>query len=541
MQRALSRLASETFDCLIIGGGATGSFTARDAAMRGLSVALIEAKDFAWATSAHNSKLAHGGLRYLRNLELKLVRESLHERQRLMGIAPHLVRPLGFLLPLYGQKFRQRLMLKAGLSLYDWLGLESGEAFERAKKLPRHRWLSRSDALASEPVIDGKGFQGAFEYYDAQMYAPERIALECVIDALAHGAAAANYVAADKLIVKNAKIDGCTALDILSGERFEIRARTVLVAAGPWADLFLEQTSGRKAAHKLIRSKGIHLLVPKISDKALALEAGNGHLFALPWRGHTLLATTDTPFRGDPAQLCVSETEIADLLSGFQRYLPRAQLSREKVQFFFAGLRPLVADSSATGSRDSYNVSRRSELIDHARDDRLDGLFSALGGKWTTSRALAETITDALVRKLGKTTLPCTTAKTPLPGAGFANFEEMVRHYQIKWPGISTLPHLCHMLGSRLPQALAGARVSDLATLGESGDTLAQVGFAVREEMAQTLEDVVMRRTSLGQFGKPPSPAIERVAQLMAQQLGWSDDKRLAEIQSLERIYRTQE
>jgi len=293
MQRALSRLSSETFDLLIIGGGATGCFTARDCAMRGLSVALVEAKDFGSATSAHNSKLAHGGLRYLRNLEISLVRESLRERRNLMRIAPHMVRPLPFLLPLYKAGARERAKLKLGLSLYDVLSYDRNRLEDPAQHLPGHRWIGPKDALAREPVLAGDGFEGAFEYYDAQMYMPERIALENLIDADAHGAAIANYVAAGKLLLRDRKIEGCTVEDNLTGARFDIRARCVLVAAGPWADLFLEQATGKAAAHKLIRSKGIHLLVPEISRAALTIEAGAGHLFALPWRGHTLLATTD--------------------------------------------------------------------------------------------------------------------------------------------------------------------------------------------------------------------------------------------------------
>src|SRR6201989_2439881 len=194
MQRALSRLASEQFDLLIIGGGATGCFTARDCAMRGLQVALVEARDFASATSAHNSKLAHGGLRYLRNLEISLVRESLAERRNLMRIAAHLVRPLPFLLPLYHAGLLERAKLKAGLSLYDVLSFDRNRLEDPAQHLPGHRWLSSKAALAREPVLAGNGFEGAFEYYDAQMYMPERIALENLIDADAHGAAIANYV-----------------------------------------------------------------------------------------------------------------------------------------------------------------------------------------------------------------------------------------------------------------------------------------------------------------------------------------------------------
>ncbi|HKX65057.1 MAG TPA: glycerol-3-phosphate dehydrogenase/oxidase [Rhizomicrobium sp.] len=535
MQRALSRLSSETFDLLIVGGGATGCFTARDAAMRGLSVALVEARDFACATSAHNSKLAHGGLRYLRNLEITLVRESLRERLGLMRMAPHLVRPLPFLLPLYNAGFGERAKLAAGLTLYDLLSYDRNRLDDPAQRLPGHRWLNVRDAAAQEPVLAGNGFEGAFEYHDAQMFSPERIALENLLDADAHGAAIANYVAAQKLLLRDGKVEGCTVQDKMAGANFDIRARTVLVAAGPWADLFLEQATGSRAAHRLIRSKGIHLLVPQISRAALTIEAGSGHLFALPWRGRTLLATTDTPFQGDPASLTVQESDIESFLGTFRKYLPQAGLARDRVEFFYAGLRPLVSD----GSKDSYKVSRRFELVDHGKEGALDGLFSALGGKWTTSRGLAEKITDALVARLEKKARSCATAGTQLPGGRFDRFEEMVRGYEKTWPGISTLRNMAHMLGARLPLALKGARLAELAPLGPSGDTKAQIAFAMRHEMAITLEDMVMRRTAIGQFGRPAPDIVESVAEEMAAELGWSEDRKMREISSLDPIYRT--
>jgi glycerol-3-phosphate dehydrogenase len=537
MQRALFRLSNETFDVLIIGGGATGSFTARDCALRGLSVALIEAKDFASATSAHNSKLAHGGLRYLRNLEISLVRESLAERRALMRIAAHMVRPLPFLLPLYNTGILERSKLKAGLALYDLLSYDRNRLEDPAQHLPGHRWLKPKDALAREPLLAGEGFEGAFEYHDAQMYSPERIALENLIDADAHGAAIANYVTGERILLRDGRVEGCTVQDQISGSHFDIRARIVLVAAGPWADLFLEQATGQRAAHKLIRSKGIHLMVPEISRMALTIEAGSGHLFALPWRGHTLLATTDTEFTGDPGKVAVTEKDIEDFLATFRKYLPKAVLTRDKVEFFYAGLRPLVSDGSK--GEGSYNASRRSELIDHGKEGNLDGLFSALGGKWTTSRALAEKITDALVAKLGKKASRCATATTALPGGRFERFEDMVKGYVKTWPGISSLRNMAHMLGARLPQALKGARLADLAPLAPSGDTPAQIAFAINEEMALTLEDMVMRRTAIGQFGRPAPDVLERVAGQMAAQLGWTQERKAREIASLDPIYRT--
>ncbi|HVV28981.1 MAG TPA: glycerol-3-phosphate dehydrogenase/oxidase [Rhizomicrobium sp.] len=536
MQRALHRLSSETFDLLIIGGGATGCFTARDAAMRGLSVALVEARDFACATSAHNSKLAHGGLRYLRNLEVGLVRESLRERLALMRIAPHLVRPLPFLLPLYGVGFAGRAKLSAGLRLYDLLSYDRNRLDDPTMRLPGHRWIGRDAALEREPVLAGEGFKGAFEYHDAQMYAPERIALENLIDADAHGAAIANHVAAEKILLREGRVEGAAVRDAMTGQAFDIRARTVLLAAGPWADLFLEQATGRQAAHKLIRSKGIHLMVPQIAASALTIEAGSGHLFALPWRGHTLLATTDTEFSGDPSGVAVSESDIDGFLATFRKYLPAAPLARARVEFFYAGLRPLVRDGA---SGDSYNVSRRAELVDHGKDEKLDGLFSALGGKWTTSRHLAEKATDAVVARLRRKARPCATARTPLPGGRFDRFDEMLRGFRKTWPGIATVTNLAHMLGARLPLALKGAKLTDLARLGPGGDTLAQVGFALREEMALTLEDMVMRRTGIGQFGHPGPAVVETVAAAMALHLGWDAQRKAREVESLDPLYRT--
>ena len=537
MQRALLRLSSETFDVLIVGGGATGCFTARDCALRGLTVAVVEARDFACATSAHNSKLAHGGLRYLRNLEFSLVRESLAERLALMRIAPHLVRPLPFLLPLYGG-IAERLTLAAGLSLYDLLSFDRNRLDDPEHHLPAHRWLGAKAALAREPVLEGKGFCGAFEYHDAQMYMPERIALENLIDADAHGAALANYVSAEKLLLRGGKVEGCSVRDCMTGASFDIRARTVLVAAGPWADLFLEQASGQASAHKLIRSKGIHLLVPQISRAGLTIEAGTGHLFALPWRGHSLLATTDTPFTGDPATLGVTEEDIDSFLATFRKYLPQADLARGRVEFFYAGLRPLVSDG-APKNNGSYNVSRRSELVDHGKDGALDGVFSALGGKWTTSRALAQTVTDALAAKLGRTTPACTTATTPLPGGRFARFADMLRGYEKDWPATPALRNMAHMLGARLPLALKDTRTADRMALGPSGDTAAQIAFAMTSEMTLTLEDAVMRRTAIGQFGKPAAAVLEKIASQMAAHLGWNEDRKSREIASLEPLYRT--
>ncbi len=539
MRRATARLADENFDLLIVGGGITGASVARDASLRGFKVALIERSDFANATSAHNSKLVHGGLRYLRNFELGLVRESLKERRILQRIAPHLVSPLPFLVPMYGGGLKARATLAAGLTLYDLLSYDKGWLDDPAQRLPNHEWIGKNPALVREPIMDGPGFEGAFLYYDAQMYSPERLALECLIDADLQGAAIANYVEARTLLVRDGRVEGAGVRDTMTDSAFDIRARLTLVAAGPWADIFLASALGKPSSHKLLRSKGIHVMVPKMTRRdALTVAAGGGHFFVLPWRGHTLLGTTDTAFKGDPDSVSVSESDIADFFALVNKYLPAAKLARGAVEFFYAGLRPLVDD----GSGNTYGASRRAELVDHARDDGVAGLLSAIGGKWTTSRNLAEKITDAVVARLGATEGACLTATSPLPGAKFWRFGDFLDGQKRDHP-LPGIEHLAHMYGSRITDLLAEAqnRPELFASLGPTGDIAAQIVFAAREEMALTLADAVMRRTGIGQFGPPAQDVLEAASKLMAAELGWSEERRGREIGALAPWFRTRE
>jgi glycerol-3-phosphate dehydrogenase len=532
MKRDLKRLADERFDLLVIGGGITGACVARDAAMRGLSVALVEKNDFAHATSAHNSKLIHGGLRYLRNFELGLVRESLRERRIWQRIAPHMVHPLPFLIPLYGAGWQARAQLAAGLTLYDALSFDRGWLDDPAQRLPRHRWLNARAARANEPALDDPKLDGAFRYYDAQMYSPERLALECLRDGESRGAVIANYVAADKLLLRGDWVEGASVADTFSDTRFDIRASLALIAAGPWADIFLAQALGKSGSHRILRSKGIHLIVPSMTrEAALTVAASGSHFFVLPWRGASLLGTTDTAFTGDPDSVGVTERDIADFLAFINAHLPSAHLSRADVKHFYAGLRPLVDDNSG----DTYDASRRAELIDHSKDDGVEGLFSAIGGKWTTSRHLAEQIVDAAVAKLGKSADICRTATTKLEAAPTQHVRTFFK--------ASSKEHVARLYGTRATKIMVMAR--DNPELEESlsscGDIAAQVLNATREEMALTLDDVVMRRTGIGQLGHPGAAAIDHVAAMMALELGWSDDRRVQEIAAVERNFRTQD
>ncbi|MGH6887592.1 MAG: glycerol-3-phosphate dehydrogenase/oxidase [Rhizomicrobium sp.] len=531
MRRDLDRLANGRFDLLVIGGGIAGAAIARDAALRGLSVALVERNDFAHATSAHNSKLIHGGLRYLRNLELGLVRESLRERRVWLQIAPHLVRPLPFLLPLTRRHPLARAALGTGLTLYDILASDRGQPDDPDRRLPHHGWLDATKARACEPCLDSLPLSGAYRYFDAQMYSPERLALECVLDAARSGAAVANHLDALSLLVRHGSVEGAGVCDALSGAKFDVRARLTIAAVGPWSDEFLSKALGHRS-QRLRRSKGIHLLVPPLTrEHALTIAAGSGHFFVIPWRRGTLVGTTDTPYDGKTDALDVTEAEIECFLRVINAHLPTVGLTRASVRQSYAGIRPLIDDHGAN----TYATSRRAELIDHEKRDSVNALFSVIGGKWTTARHLAQTTVDAALQKLGRGRLPSTTATRGMPGGDPGRVPAFMNEARALGVVAANLDHVARLYGSRLLHLLdiLRERPNLAAPLSASGDIGAQIVLAVREEMALTLEDTIMRRTGIGQEGDPGRNALEISAAIMAGECGWSDTRRRAEVESV--------
>jgi glycerol-3-phosphate dehydrogenase len=287
MKRDLPHMAQETFDLVIIGGGISGASIAWDATLRGLKVALLEKDDFAHATTAGSSKLIHGGLRYLVNGELGLVRESLKERRIWETIAPHMVDPLPFLIPTYGKGMQSGLVLSVGLTFYDLLSFDRNWLNDDDKKLPGYKSLSRQEALNIMPSLKKEGLTGAKIYYDCQMFAPERLCLEFILGATDKGAQAANYAKVTDFIRHDDIIEGVVVEDRLTGKSHNIRARLVINASGPWADKVMglaDDTPSRG----LIRSKGIHIITRELSGKtALAIQSAiGGHFFVIPWRGH---------------------------------------------------------------------------------------------------------------------------------------------------------------------------------------------------------------------------------------------------------------
>ncbi len=530
MRPALTQAASHVHDLIVVGGGVTGACIARDAALRGLSVVLLEKHDFSHATSAASSKLIHGGLRYLKNLEVGLIRESLRERRTWLRIAPHLVYPLPVLLPSFRGDKDGLLKLRAGLTVYDLLAFDRGWLADRDQRVPGHRKLGHAAALALQPDLPAEQLAGALLYYDCQMFSPERLALECLISAAAAGARLYNYCCVDGLLRIDNRIVGVRARDLQSGEQAELRGRLVINAAGPWADLVLAELGG--AQHKLIRSKGIHIITrPLTPGHALAIAGRSGHFFVLPWRGRSLIGTTDEAYHGAPDEFRVTEGDINGLLATVNAHLPAARLRREDVQHFYGGLRPLVDDGGST-----YDASRRSEVSDHAALGGPEGLISATGGKWTTSRHLAEQVLALVGEKLGRTLAPCITGVTPLPGGAIGNFRAFVADAQRRHPrhDPSLLEHLARNYGTRLPELLTYLE-ADASLARPLADGLPEVGaqvvHAVRAERAVQLEDVVFRRTGLGTLGPPGETALIAAARLMGRVLGWDRAERMRQVE----------
>ncbi|MEO8450240.1 MAG: glycerol-3-phosphate dehydrogenase/oxidase [Gemmatimonadota bacterium] len=538
MRRDLTAMPGRAYDLLIIGGGITGACIARDAALRGLSVAIVDKGDWSHATSASSSKLVHGGLRYLKTMELGLIRESLRERRIWEQIAPHMVAPLPFLIPAIRASPGDRLVLGAGLTLYDLLSFDRGRLADPDQRIPRHRRLCRAQAALLEPMLDLPGLNGAFLYYDCMMYSPERLGLECIIDAVEHGADAASYTEVTAFIGGPSGIGGVRVRDLLTGAELSLNARLTVNASGPWADSLLGLVRERPHSRQLVRSKGIHLIVPALTERhALTVAHNGGHFFVLPWRGRSILGTTDTLSDDSPDNVGVSEADIDTFLAFVTKGLPSVRLTRADVLHSYAGLRPLVDD----GTTSSYNASRRAEIVDHGAEG-MPGLISTIGGKWTTSRALAAKTVDLVQAKLRQPRSDPGTEMKPLPGGAtgpIAAFRRDAARAHPATPG-PILTNLTQNYGARYQRVLAradGATSLSAPMANHFPDIGAQVIYAVRDEMALKLEDVIFRRTGLGTLGHPGPALLSAVADLMAAELSWTPADTMREIGAVEARY----
>lgn len=498
---------TECWDLAVIGGGASGLGVALDAAARGFSVVLLEAADFAKGTSSRATKIAHGGVRYLAQGNLHLVREALRERGHLLENAPHLVEPLQFVLPLRGSRgqFLDRWFYGAGLVAYDLL---AGHA-----RLGRTRFHGRERALRMAPGLRTEGLVGAVSYWDG-VFDDARLALALARTAIAQGACVLNYCRVDEISHVDGRVDGLRATDVETGRKLAVRARCVVNAGGVWVDE-LRALDQPDVAGIVVPSQGVHLVVDRSfqpSARAILVPStSDGRvLFTVPWMGHTIIGTTDTEREQPLLEPQPLEEEIDFLLTEIGRHLERAPC-RTDIRSMWAGLRPLVrpSDKAATATR---RVSREHTVLVAG-----SGLVTVTGGKWTTYRAMAEDVLAACFRsnllpqRPGRTAnlhllaAPPAAAGPDRPGAG----------------SVTTLPD-SHLYGT---EALALAQMPGTQDLLTRGLSVAMVRFAARYEYARTVEDVLARRSRLLFFdARKAAELADRVAAILAEELDESFD-----------------
>ena len=508
--------SNTSFDVAVIGAGINGAGIARDAALRGLRVIVLDQNDLCSGTSAASSRLIHGGLRYLEYGEIPLVFESLRERITLRRIAAHLITPLRICIPVYEGAKRGPLLIRLGMIAYDMLSV--------GKTVPAHDMLSRDEAIENEPGLEHKGLRAAARYYDAQVAFAERLVLENLLGARAAGAEICTYHRVERIRIDGGAVTGLDYVDCLSGEKKNCGASVVVNAAGPWVDRVLMATG--KPAKKLIGgTKGSHIVVSPFegapNDAYYVEAAADGRpFFIIPWNGLYLIGTTDIRFDGDLNAVRASDAEVDYLLNETNRVFPAADLARDDIHYAYAGVRPLPRRERGPES----SISRKHIIRKNRRIAR--GLISIIGGKLTTYRNLAEQTVDRLGKVLGRTLPDCRTQETKLPGA-----------YRIEEARdlLTAMDDLSVTDVERL-LALYGGRSIELATLvdSESCSLLeAEVFFAIREEMARTLVDIVHRRLMIGLDADQGRAKYEQIASVAAAELAWDDDERDAQLNAL--------
>ncbi|MET1231438.1 MAG: glycerol-3-phosphate dehydrogenase/oxidase [Candidatus Limnocylindrales bacterium] len=517
MPVGVAGLDSGRFDAVVIGGGILGAGVARELARRGLATLLVERRDFAWGTTARSTRLIHGGLRYLANYDLGVVREGLRERAWQLRRMPNLVTPLPFILPFYHEPLWHRLRLRAGLTLYDLLSPR--------RSMPRHRFLSRSAAAAIEPGLSTEGLSEAALYWDAQVELPERLVLDALRAAEDAGAGVRNHVAATGLRRDaSGRVVGVELEATLDGRSAVVSSGRVINATGPWADVTLAGL-GLDAAPLLRLVQGIHVVYDRLADHAVAFEHPDDRrlCFAVPWQGMTMIGTTERDVLGGPDEARVTRDEVAYLIRAANRVLPAS--SGTGPLWGSVGVRSLIRESGIAN-----RVSRRHLLVDHARDG-APGLTTVAGGKLTAWRSIAAEVVDELLDRrdrsalgdvdVGHLTLP------PEPSAAAGPYAH----------------RLWRLYGARATEvsAIADADTWWSLPLLPVGDAIrAEVAHALAVEWAQTLGDVVLRRMMLGFGPDLGRAAAEAVGAVALERLGW-DTERVArelaafDIENLER------
>ncbi len=515
----------ERYDLIVIGAGINGAAIARDAALRGYSTLVLDKGDAAGGTTQYSSRLIHGGLRYLEQFQFPLVHEALQERSLLLRTAPHLVRPLPFLLPVYRHTRRPLWYVGIGLFLYDMASF--------FKHLPWHRlYWGRTAAAAMEPGIDKNGLSGAATYYDAQVPFPERLTVALLRDAESHGAVVRTYEKVTGITKGGGRVTGTMA----AGKA--VAADAVINAAGPWVDEVNQEADS--LARAIGGTKGTHIVTERWQDAprhAIYLEARRDGrpIFILPWEDRILIGTTDIPYEGDLDAVAPTEAEVRYLLAEANDCFPNARLTEKSVLHAYAGVRPLpVVRKELPG-----DIPRR-HIIRHYAKEGLKGYFAVISGKITTHRSLAEQTVDRASRHIAKRAGPCTTKAAPLFGGDIRDIDayrsEAWRRHHPPWLTRGRLDALIALYGTEHEKVLRIAEESKALQAPLGGVIAAAAVYSVRKEWARHLPDLLLRRLCIVQTGRADERTVRGAAALMARELCWTKARREREIEDFRKL-----
>jgi glycerol-3-phosphate dehydrogenase len=515
LRPTLAAVARQQYDVIVIGGGINGAGIAREATLHGYRTLLVERLDFGAGTTSRATRLIHGGLRYLEHGEFALVYESLREREALVREAPHLIRPLKLLVPVYKGDTRPGWKVRAGLILYD--------LFSFRKSLPWHHAMPPRALDAYEPGLNRDGLTAAYTMYDAQVEFPERLVAEAVRDMTDAGGVAMNHVSAMRLVSPGGVLRGLDLRDEITGETAAVAANVVVNAAGPWVDEVLRGSDAERHDPLVGGTKGSHLVVdwpdgPTHGIFAPAKSDGRP-FFIVPWHSHTLVGTTDLHYSGDPSQATCTSDELRYLLDEATQLFPATPLLREHVLYTYCGVRPLPYMPPGT---DESKIPRSHFIIDQVKRGGPDGLLSIVGGKLTTYRALARLAIPAIKKHASASVQPVV-ARTD-DGRGKVEDGGHSRD-----PLTLYGPHAGEVRALIDADAALGERICE-----HNPELLAQAAYAVEREQAMTLADVLLRRTPAGWSACGALDGAARTARVMASRLGWGADRVPQEIAAYE-------
>jgi glycerol-3-phosphate dehydrogenase len=535
--RDFAALGDTTFDVLVVGGGIHGLATALDAAARGLTVALIDAGDFAAATSFNHQRTAHGGLRSLQSGRLGHARDSIRERRTLARIAPRLLRPLPFLIGTYRSLIRSRLVLRAGFRLDRWLGRHRNDALEPELHLPVAKLTSRAATLKLFPGVRQDGLTGGANWYDYQIVHTNRLAIAFAEAADARGARLVNYAEAIATLRDGAGVAGMRVRDAISGAELDVRARLTVNAAGARVGDVLKMFG---VTMEIPLVKAMNLVTSKAAnDIALAAPSPRaGRMLTLvPWHGRALIGTAQSDHFTQPSDLAVTAAEIDTLIADANAAFPALHLTRDDITLVHRGIVPAQA-----GKNGRAELLGEAKILDHAADG-VKGAMTVIGVKYTTARAVGARAAAAAAKRLGAPARRTNTDTVMLPGAGIADHEALAIE-TARAVGLELAPpivrHLTAIYGDRCaPIVRLMAQRSDWRMPLTPGrpNVGAEVIHAIRDESACTVADIAIRRTELGAAGHPGRDIVEAIARIAADELGWDGDRRAREVATVDRFY----